>query len=131
MTPAQIRKDLSYFGRFGKQGRGYNVHHLASSLRAIPWPRRFLERSGPGHGPVGQGSCFLPGFEPEGFRVVAAFDIDDRLAGVRDRRPAVQSMREIPTTVMSRNVKIGIVTVPATEAQSVIDTWWRPGSARS
>ena len=121
MTPAQIRKDLSYFGRFGKQGRGYNVQHLASSLRSIlgldvSWNAAVL-----GMGRLGRAVVSYPGFEPEGFRVVAAFDIDERLTGEEIGGLRVQSMREIPTTVLSRNVKIGIVTVPAIEAQSVID----------
>ena len=72
-------------------------------------------------GRLGRAVVSYPGFEPEGFRVVAAFDIDERLTGEEIGGLRVQSMREIPTTVLSRNVKIGIVTVPAIEAQSVID----------
>ncbi len=122
MTPAQIRKDLSYFGRFGKQGRGYNVQHLAASLRSILGLDVSWNVAVFGMGRLGRAVVAYPGFESEGFRVVAAFDIDERLTGEDIGGLRVQSMREIPTTVMSRNVKIGIVTVPSSEAQSVIDT---------
>ena len=116
MTPAQIRKDLSYFGRFGKQGRGYNVQHLASALRGILGLDVSWNAAVFGMGRLGRAVVSYPGFEPEGFRVVAAFDNDERLTGEEIGGLRVQSMREISTTVMSRNVKIGIVTVPAAEA---------------
>ncbi len=121
MTPAQIRKDLSYFGRFGKQGRGYNVGHLVSSLRTIlgldiSWNAAVL-----GMGRLGRAVVSYPGFEPEGFRVVAAFDEDERLTGHEVGGLRVQAMSEIPSTVRARNIRIGIVTVPAPAAQSVID----------
>ncbi len=127
MTPAQIRKDLSYFGRFGKQGRGYNVNNLVSTLRNIlgldiSWNAAVL-----GMGRLGRAVVAYPGFEPEGFRVVAAFDNDERLTGSEVGGLRVQAMEEIPSTVKSRNIKIGIVAVPADSAQSVIDALVKAG----
>ena len=76
MTPAQIRKDLSYFGRFGKQGRGYNIANLIAELRSIlgldvEWKVGLV-----GIGRLGRAILSYPGFAPEGFNIVAAFDAD-------------------------------------------------------
>jgi redox-sensing transcriptional repressor len=127
MTPAQIRKDLSYFGRFGKQGRGYDVRNLATRLRSIlgldaQWNAAVL-----GMGRLGRAVVAYPGFEPEGFRIVAAFDADERLVGSEVGTLKVQSMRDLESTVKERNIKIGIVTVPATHAQQVIDVLVKVG----
>ena len=74
MTPAQIRKDLSYFGRFGKQGRGYNVRFLLHELREILGLDREWRACLIGVGRLGHAIINYPGFSPEGFKIVAAFD---------------------------------------------------------
>ncbi len=121
MTPAQIRKDLSYFGRFGKQGRGYNVKHLSDELRRIlgldiTWNAAIV-----GMGRLGRAVASYPGFEREQFRIVAAFDANPDLAGMRVGDVVVQPMNELGATVKAKNVRIGIVTVPAVMAQQVIN----------
>ena len=121
MTPAQIRKDLSYFGRFGKQGRGYDVGNLATRLRSIlgldsQWNAALI-----GVGRLGRAVVAYPGFEPEGFRIVAAFDADERLVGHEVGTMRVQQLSELEETVRERDIKIGIVTVPASYAQDVIN----------
>src|SRR3970040_2320123 len=83
VTPAQIRKDLSYFGRFGKQGRGYNVNGLLSKLREILGLDRQWTVCVVGVGRLGQAIVEYGGFEPQGFQIVAAFDSDESLAGRR------------------------------------------------
>ena len=121
MTPAQIRKDLSYFGRFGKQGRGYNVRFLRDELRQIlgldrKWPACLV---GVGH--LGQAIMNYPGFAPEGFTVLAAFDSDADLVGTTISDLVVKPMSELGRTIKSGAISIGIVAVPASEAQPVID----------
>ena len=79
ITPAQIRKDLSYFGRFGKQGRGYNVSYLLNELKQvlkldIQWKACIV-----GVGTLGTAIIRYPGFGPAGFDIVAAFDSDINL----------------------------------------------------
>ena len=76
MTPAQIRKDLSYFGRFGKQGRGYNIQFLLDELRQILGIDRAWKACLVGLGRLGRAIINYPGFSPEGFEIVAAFDND-------------------------------------------------------
>ena len=121
MTPAQIRKDLSYFGRFGKQGRGYNVRFLRDELREIlgldrDWPSCLI---GVGH--LGQAILNYPGFAPEGFDVVAAFDSDLEQVGSTFAGLIVQPMSALGEVMQSKGIQIGVVAVPAAQAQSVID----------
>jgi redox-sensing transcriptional repressor len=121
MTPAQIRKDLSYFGRFGKQGRGYSVRFLLEELREIlglggQWHTCLV-----GVGRLGRAIIAYPGFAPEGFRIVAAFDTDPEKAGSSVGGLQVHPMSEVSRIVDDQNISIAIVAVPATEAQSVID----------
>lgn len=120
MTPAQIRKDLSYFGRFGKQGRGYNVRFLREELTQIlgldrKWPTCLI-----GVGRLGQAIINYPGFVPEGFLVVAAFDSDESQVGKSIGDVNVRSMSTLGETIARERISIGIVAVPATQAQSVI-----------
>ena len=121
MTPAQIRKDLSYFGRFGKQGRGYNIRFLSEELRQIlgldqKWPACLV-----GVGRLGQAIINYPGFVPEGFNIVAAFDSDPSQLGRRIGDVAVRPMVELSETINGGDISIGIVAVPARHAQAVID----------
>ncbi len=121
MTPAQIRKDLSYFGRFGKQGRGYNVTFLLEELRRILGLDRSWRACIVGVGRLGRAIINYPGFAPEGFSIVAVFDNDPKRIGTTLGGLKVQSMSELAETVKTTDATIGIVAVPSTQAQSVID----------
>ncbi|MBM3957002.1 MAG: redox-sensing transcriptional repressor Rex [Gemmatimonadetes bacterium] len=122
MTPAQIRKDLSYFGRFGRQGRGYNVHHLATQLRRILRLDLTWDTALVGVGRLGRAVAAYPGFAPQGIRIAAAFDVDPAIIGQKVADLTVQPLSTLPATVRSRGIKVAIVTVPAQHAQEVIDT---------
>ena len=121
VTPAQIRKDLSYFGRFGKQGRGYSVPHLILDLTRILG----LERAWPlvliGVGRLGQAIVPYPRFTPEGFHVQAAFDTDPNVVGTRVASVEVRPFNEVPQYVRQNHIEIAIVAVPGEQAQTVID----------
>jgi len=121
MTPAQIRKDLSYFGKFGKQGRGYNVRHLSQTLRIILGLDREWRVAVVGVGRLGRAIISYPGFAPEGFRIVVAFDVDPALVGQTLDGVEVHSIGEMERLLPQRDVQIGIVAVPAPYAQEVID----------
>ena len=121
MTPAQIRKDLSYFGRFGKQGRGYSVRFLLVELRQILGLDREWCACLVGVGRLGRAIINYPGFTPEAFNVVAAFDNNPERVGQAFGRLTVQSMSELPQAIAERGIRIGIVAVPASDAQDVID----------
>jgi redox-sensing transcriptional repressor len=121
MTPAQIRKDLSYFGRFGKQGRGYDVASLKQRLRSILGLDRTWNTMVIGMGRLGRAVVSYPGFAPEGFNIVAAFDADDSIVGQTISGLDVHSISVLAKIVKEKDIKIGIVTVPIDNAQEVID----------
>jgi redox-sensing transcriptional repressor len=121
MTPAQIRKDLSYFGRFGKQGRGYDVAMLESQLRSILGLDRTWNATVVGMGRLGRAVVSYPGFAPEGFKIVAAFDASTEIVDQTISDLKVQSISRLSETVKALDIKIGIVTVPIDHAQEVID----------
>ena len=95
VTPAQIRKDLSYFGRFGKQGRGYNVQSLLARLREILGLDRQWHVCVVGVGRLGQAIVEYGGFEPQGFKILAAFDSNPELEGRSIGNLSVQNLDEL------------------------------------
>jgi len=121
VTSAQIRKDLSYFGRFGKQGRGYKIHYLLKELRQIlrlnqEWPTALV-----GVGRLGRAIIEYPGFSPQGFRVTAAFDSNSRQVGETLGQVTVQPMSQMEKVIRENGIRIGIVAVPAEQTQTVIN----------
>ena len=121
VTPAQIRKDLSYFGRFGKQGRGYNVARLLQELRSIlgltrEWPLVLV-----GIGQLGRAIVGYAGFMPQGFRIIEAFDADPNIIGSKLDGLTVKSIQSLPEVLRKKPAEIAIVAVPAASAQGVID----------
>lgn len=121
VTPAQIRKDLSYFGRFGKQGRGYNVHRLMAELHQILGLDRSWTMVLVGVGQLGGAILQYGGFDPQGFHVSEAFDASPEQIGRTVGGAIVRDVAELPAVLRERPVDIGIVAVPAFVAQQVID----------
>ena len=106
VTPAQIRKDLSYFGRFGKQGRGYNVQQLIDRLRAILGLDREWRLALVGVGRLGQAILGYGGFSPQGFAVVRAFDTDPAQIGRRLDSVTVEDLGGNNPTTMRPTVDL-------------------------
>ncbi|MCC7089518.1 MAG: redox-sensing transcriptional repressor Rex, partial [Dehalococcoidia bacterium] len=121
VTPAQIRKDLSYFGRFGKQGRGYNVASLLNKLREILGIDRQWRLCLVGVGRLGQAIAEYGGFGPQGFEIVAAFDASPDVVGRQVGGVTIHDIEELDTFLRHARVDIGIVAVPASAAQGVVD----------
>ena len=120
ITPAQIRKDLSYFGRFGKQGRGYKVDSLIEELTNILGLNKQWNSCIVGVGRLGKAIINYPGFVPEGFKIISAFDTDPSLIGKTVNEIQILPMDKIKSTVKQNDIKIAILAVPATVAQNVI-----------
>ena len=99
MTPAQIRKDLSYFGRFGKQGRGYDVTILEQKLRTILGLDRAWNAAIIGMGRLGRAVVSYPGFAPEGFNILAAFDTNENIVGQNISGLQVRSISQLANIV--------------------------------
>ncbi len=121
VTPAQIRKDLSYFGRFGKQGRGYNVKRLLEELHQILGLDRKWTMVVVGVGQLGRAVLSYGGFAPQGFQIVEAFDSDPRVVGECVDHIVVRPVEEMRAVLAGRAPDIGIVTSPAAAAQEIID----------
>ncbi len=121
ISSAQIRKDLSHFGEFGKQGTGYNTAFLCSQLEEILkvdciWPVVLV-----GAGYLGHALASYNGFENRGFRIIAVFDsdaekIDNEIGSLR-----VRSIAEVKQVIGEVSCQIAIIAVPAVGAQDVAD----------
>ena len=121
VTPAQIRKDLSYFGRFGKQGRGYSVRDLLTRLRQILGVNVYWNVAVVGVGRLGRAIINYPGFTPDGFHLVAAFDVNRSLIGRDVGGLTVHSLDDLRRVVAERRISIAIVAVPVAHTQEVVD----------
>ena len=121
VTPAQIRKDLSYFGRFGKQGRGYSVAHLLGRLKQILGLNSYWNVAVVGVGRLGRAILSYPGFTPDGFHLVAAFDSNPNVVGQEVAGLEVLPMKQLDQEVRGRNISIAIVAVPTDHTQEVVD----------
>ena len=119
-TPAQIRKDFSHFGKFGKQGRGYNIDYLLDELRKILNLNQKWNTCVVGIGKLGQAVINYQGFKNEGYLIKAAFDIS-LPSGIDNKDIVIKTISNMKNTIKELNIKIGIVTVPAPDAQGVID----------
>ena len=123
VTPAQIRKDLSYFGRFGKRGRGYEVLGLRERLRSILGLNgRVKEMVLVGVGRLGRAVLGYSGFQLGGFEVVRVFDSDPNQIGHKIDNYRVDDVARLSEYLQKTRVSMGIVAVPAEAAPSVIDT---------
>ena len=121
VTPAQIRKDLSYFGRFGKQGRGYSVHDLVERLRQILGVNSYWNVAVVGVGRLGRAILNYPGFNPDGFHLVAAFDLSPEVIGEEVGGLVVRPLEELEQVAVEKSVSIAIVAVPVSDTQEVVD----------
>ncbi|HRC61760.1 MAG TPA: redox-sensing transcriptional repressor Rex [Dehalococcoidia bacterium] len=122
VTPAQIRKDLSYFGRFGKQGRGYSVQRLTDELRTILGLDQRWRMVLIGVGRLGTAIASYRGFEPQGFDIVGVYDVNPEAVGTElGGELVVRNVADLARDLADDPVDIGIVAVPAGEAQAVVD----------
>ena len=127
VTPAQIRKDLSYFGRFGKQGSGYNVERLLEQLQMILGLDRQWRMALVGVGKLGRAILEYDGFAPQGFVITQAFDVNPETVGQKLGETNVRHVDELEEALSKDPVDIGIVAVPASAAQRVVDALVRCG----
>ena len=121
MTPAQIRKDLSYFGEFGKQGMGYDVKFLFGQLRQILGVDREWLVALIGVGDLGHAIARYGGFRQHGFKIAALFDQDTQKIGQQIGELEIIPVDKLPMVVRGLRIQIGILAVPAGQAQSVAD----------
>jgi redox-sensing transcriptional repressor len=121
ISPPQIRKDLSQFGEFGKQGTGYVVHYLAKQIRKILNLDQVWDLAVVGSGDVGHALVSYQGFLDRGFQVKLIFDNDPKIIGNKIGAFTVLDVKFLKPKIQEFGVKIAMLTVPAQSAQVVTD----------
>lgn len=121
VSPAQVRKDLAYFGEFGTRGVGYNVKDLMRYTLKILGLDRQWALILVGAGNLGFALCTYKGFNMRGFSIVSVFDDDLTKIGKKINEMEVLPLEKMPEIIEKENVKIGIIAIPPNGAQEVAD----------
>jgi redox-sensing transcriptional repressor len=120
-SDAQVRKDLGFFGQFGYPGVGYRCDELIRAMRDIlgtnhPWNVAMV-----GAGNLGQALLGYRGFGRQNFAIAAAFDADPAKVGQLIQGIRIQHIDDLATTVREKNIRLGMIVVPAERAQEAAD----------
>ncbi len=126
-SPAQVRKDLAYFGEFGTRGVGYNVESLNQQIikilgLSIRWNVVII-----GAGNLGSALTQYKGFQNRGFNTLAVFDNDVNKVGLKISGVPIYPIDRLEEFVKKENIQIGIVAVPFQYAQEVVDRLVKAG----
>ena len=121
VSAAQIRRDLAYFGDFGKQGKGYHVEFLLDQIRAILQLHRTWNIALVGVGDLGRALVRYDGFRRNGFCITALFDHNPRKREQRIGDLVVEGMDALPEVLAREGIEIALIAVPAAAAQEVAD----------
>ena len=121
ISAAQIRKDLSQFGEFGKQGTGYNIESLAQQVQSILKVDKVWDVVVIGAGDIGSALARYPGLNNRGFRVVMLFDSSPEKIGSDIGGFIVQDAASMLEQIQASGVQIAMMAVPAGAAQEVAD----------
>ena len=127
ISAAQIRKDISQFGEFGKQGTGYAIPFLIERLRDILKVNRVWDVVIVGMGDVGHALARYNGFTDRGFRVKMVFDSDPAKVGQKVGEFEIKNISDMTETVKQNKIKIAMLAVPASVAQTVADQLVKAG----
>lgn len=121
LNPAQIRKDLAYFGAFGRKGVGYEVDYLVKKIKQILKLDREINIVLVGAGNLGHAIGNYKVYLRENLKIVAVFDADRSKIGKTIAGVKIQPIEELPETVKRTRARMGLITVPAQAAQDVAD----------
>ena len=127
LNPAQIRKDLAYFGEFGKKGIGYDVGYLIEKIRQILKLDKTINVALVGAGNLGRALCNYNIYLKDNMKIAAVFDAAPDKIGERINNLIVQPISELKETIVKKHIRIGIITVPAGEAQLVANQFVEAG----
>ncbi len=120
-TSAQVRKDLSFFGSFGKRGLGYPVPELADRMRDILGLKRRYRVGMIGAGKIGSALVQYRGFKQRGFDIVAIFDSDPSKIGTQWNGLTVQDIGTLEREVGRQSLDMAVLVIPGDVAQAVTD----------
>lgn len=121
ISSAQIRKDLSHFGGFGKQGTGYRIEYLIEKLQDVLQVNQEWMVVVVGAGNLGIAISRYRGFQDRGFRIAHLFDISPQKIGMAIDEFVVKPIASLHETIREEGIKIAMLAVPAEHAQSVAD----------
>jgi redox-sensing transcriptional repressor len=127
ISSGQIRKDLSYFGEFGKPGLGYAVGPLLARLSKIMGLDREQKVIIVGAGNLGSALAGYMGFAESGFRPAAIFDNDPKKVGKKLWQREIMDVDRLASFNAEAGIEIGIITTPASSAQHVCDLMAQAG----
>jgi len=127
LTPAQVRKDLSFFGSFGTRGLGYPVKELRTQISSILGLDRTWRVALVGIGNIGSALVSYKEFTKQGFQVVKLFDNDQRKIGSNHKGIVVSDIRNLETELRNDRIEMVVLAVPATVAQYIVDDVIRAG----
>lgn len=127
ISAAQIRKDISQFGEFGKQGTGYRISFLIDKLREILNINRIWDVVVVGAGDMGHALANYPGFVNRGFRIAMVFDNDTAKVGKQVGNFTVQNSSELVDRVREAGIQVAMLTVPASAAQEAAELLVKAG----
>lgn len=119
ISAAQIRKDLSQFGEFGKQGTGYNIEYLANQVREILKVNKVWDVAIVGAGDIGRALAGYSGFSERGFRIAMIFDNKSELVGSNVGGFTIKSTDTLTEEIRAAGIKMAMIAVPGTQAQAV------------
>jgi redox-sensing transcriptional repressor len=122
INATQIRRDLSAFGKFGKRGVGYNIDSLLSEIRKILRTQGQHNIALIGAGRLGQAIASSSIFAEHGINIAAVFDTDPEKMGRTVGQQTVRDFADLPDTVRDKNIVVGVLAVPAPNAQQAADT---------
>jgi len=127
ISAAQIRKDISQFGEFGKQGTGYAIPFLIERLQTILKINRVWEVIVLGMGDIGHAIAGYNGFINRGFKVTMLFDNNPDKIGQKVNDLEIFSMDKMVDKVRQNKIKVAMLTVPASAAQEVAEQLVKAG----
>jgi redox-sensing transcriptional repressor len=127
ISSAQIRKDLSQFGEFGKQGTGYNIDFLIEQLRRILHVNQIWDVALIGAGDLGKAIAHYGGFLDRGFQIVIVFDNDPQKIGQSVGKFIVKDTQQMVEEIQAKKIRVAMLAVPASEAQGIADELVRAG----
>ena len=127
LTPAQVRKDLSFFGSFGTRGLGYPVQELKSKIASILGIDRSWRVALIGIGNIGSALVSYKEFQKQGFQIVKLFDNDQRKIGSNHKGIVVSDVKNLQSELKEAKIEMVILAVPATVAQYIVDDVVRAG----
>lgn len=121
LTPAQVRKDLSFFGSFGTRGLGYPVSELRSHIGGILGIDRNWRIALFGVGNIGSALVSYKEFARQGFEIVKLFDNDQRKIGSNHKGIVISDIANLEAEIKEAGIEMAVVAVPATVAQYIVD----------